>query len=150
VIKGDIEAAIAEVEALKAAGQPFSYQEVAGKHNCKRSTLSCRYQRKTVSHEEYIDKRVRHLTNSQERALIDYINYLTDRNIPLTSYIVKTFAQDICGHKVNKNWVGRFLQRHPNELRSGYLKCIANKQVKAEFLPNFILFFQLVSTILVL
>jgi hypothetical protein len=31
VIKGDIDAAIAEVEALKAAGQPFSYQEVADK-----------------------------------------------------------------------------------------------------------------------
>jgi hypothetical protein len=150
VIKGDIEAAIAEVEALKAAGQPFSYQKVANKHNYKRSTLSCRCQGKTVSHEEYIDKRVRHLTNSQERALIDYINYLTDRNIPPTSHIVKTFAQDICGHEVNKNWVGRFLQRHPNELRSGYLKCIANERVKAEFLPNFILFFQLVSTILVL
>jgi hypothetical protein len=32
VIKGDIDAAIAEVEALKAAGRPFSYQEVADKH----------------------------------------------------------------------------------------------------------------------
>jgi hypothetical protein len=40
VIKGDIDAAIAEVKALKAAGQPFSYQEVADKHNYKRSTLS--------------------------------------------------------------------------------------------------------------
>jgi hypothetical protein len=92
VIKGDINAAIAKVKALKAARQPFSYQEVADKHNCKRSTLFCQCRGKTVSHKEYIDKRVRHLTNSQERALIDYINYLTDRNISLTSYIVKTFA----------------------------------------------------------
>jgi hypothetical protein len=92
VIKGDINAAIAEVEALKAAEQPFSYQEVADKHNCERSMLSCQCQRKTVSHKEYINKRVRYLTNSQERALINYINYLTDRNILLTSYIVKTFA----------------------------------------------------------
>jgi hypothetical protein len=92
VIKGDIDAAIAEVKALKAAGQPFSYQEVADKHNYERSTLFRRCQRKTVSYKEYIDKRVRHLINSQERALINYINYLTDQNIPLTSYMVKTFA----------------------------------------------------------
>jgi hypothetical protein len=103
VIKGDIDAAIAKVKALKAAKQPFSYQEVADKHNCKRSTLSRQCQGKTVSHKEYIDKRVRHLTNSQKRALINYINYLTDRNIPSTSHTVKTFAQDICGYKVNKN-----------------------------------------------
>jgi hypothetical protein len=31
VIKGDIDAAIAKVKALKAARQPFSYQEVADK-----------------------------------------------------------------------------------------------------------------------
>jgi hypothetical protein len=92
VIKRDINAAIAEVKALKAARQPFSYQEVADKHNCKRSTLSCQCRGKTVSYKEYINKRVRHLTNSQKRALIDYINYLTDQNIPLTSYIVKRFA----------------------------------------------------------
>jgi hypothetical protein len=41
VIKRDIKAAIAKVEALKAAKQPFSYQEVADKHNCERSTLFC-------------------------------------------------------------------------------------------------------------
>jgi hypothetical protein len=64
VIKGDIDAVIAEVEALKAAEQPFSYQEVADKHNCERSTLSRRCQGKTVSYKEYIDKRVRHLINS--------------------------------------------------------------------------------------
>jgi hypothetical protein len=92
VIKRDIDAAIAKVKALKAARQPFSYQEVADKHNCERSMLSRRCRGKTVSHKEYIDKRVRYLTNSQKRALIDYINYLTDRNILLTSYMVKTFA----------------------------------------------------------
>jgi hypothetical protein len=64
VIKGDIDAAIAKVKALKAAEQPFSYQEVADKHNCERSTLSCRYREKTVSYKEYINKRVRYLTNS--------------------------------------------------------------------------------------
>jgi hypothetical protein len=41
VIKGDIDAAIAKVKALKAAEQPFSYQEVADKHNCERFTLFC-------------------------------------------------------------------------------------------------------------
>jgi hypothetical protein len=78
VIKGDIEAVIAEVKALKAAGQPFSYQKVADKHNYKRSTLCCRCWGKTVSYKEYIDKRVRYLINSQGGALINYINYLTD------------------------------------------------------------------------
>jgi hypothetical protein len=64
VIKGDIDAVIAEVKALKAAGQPFSYQEVVDKHNCERSTLSRQCQEKTVSHKEYIDKRVCYLANS--------------------------------------------------------------------------------------
>jgi hypothetical protein len=41
VIKGDINAVIAEVKALKAARQPFSYQKVADKHNCERFTFSC-------------------------------------------------------------------------------------------------------------
>ena len=66
--------------------------------------------------------------------------------MPPTCQMVKNLAEEICGHLVDKNYVNRFVHRHGNVLKSRYLKCIPNKQVKVEYIPNFLYFFQLVCT----
>jgi hypothetical protein len=101
--KGDINGAIAEVERLKANGEPYDYQAIAIAFGCERSTLSRRCRGVNRSHEEYISEQRRHLTNSQEKVLLKRIDYLTDKALPLTPAIVKNMAEEICGHSVNKN-----------------------------------------------
>ena len=146
VKNGDINTAIADIEAQRARGENICYEATAAKHNVERSRLSRRCRGVTMSHDQYISERCRHLTNGQEKVLIKRINYLTDKGIPPTSQIVKNLVEEICQTEVDKNWVGRFLKRHGHVLKSGYLRCIANERIKAEYLPNFLLFFQLVYT----
>jgi DNA invertase Pin-like site-specific DNA recombinase len=54
--KGDINGAIAEVERLKANGEPCDYQAIAIAFGCERSTLSRRCRGVNRSHEEYISE----------------------------------------------------------------------------------------------
>jgi hypothetical protein len=58
---------------------------------------------KTVSRAEANSEYRMFLTNAQEKALIIRINCLTNRNMPLTSAIVRNIAEEIRDTKVNKN-----------------------------------------------
>jgi hypothetical protein len=143
--KGDIDAAIAEFDRLKAKGEPINLTELAESFGTERSTLSRRANKVTRSHEEYISEQCRHLNNAQEKVLIKRINYLTDKALPPTPAMVTNMAEEICGDKVHKNWASDFIRRHQNVLKSRYLRCIAVDRIKAEYLPNFLLFFYYVS-----
>ena len=142
----DIDSAIADIREQEAKGEKINFSATAKKWNVLPSTLSRRCRGVTQSREDWINNELKHLTNAQEKVLIKHINYMTDRNIPPTSYIVKNMAEEICGYEVDKNWVGRFVKRYLHELKSGYLRCIANDRAKAEYIPNFYYFFQLVYT----
>ena len=84
------------------------------------------------------------LTNAQEKTLIQVINRLTDRKMPPTSAIVKNLAEEIRGAPVGKNWVGSFVQRHQDVLKSVYLKNMEAKRVKGEYPPTYEYLFKLV------
>jgi len=122
--KGDIDGALAEFDRLKAKGEPINLTEIAKSYGVERSTLSRRASGVTCSHEEYISEQCRHLTNAQEKVLIKRINYLTDKALPPTPAMVTNMVEEICGHKVHKNWTSDFVQRHQNVLKSRYLRCI--------------------------
>lgn len=145
--KGDIDSAIAEIERQMANGEPINLSKTAGKFSVERSTLSRRIAGVSRSWEEYLSQQVQHLTNAQEKALIKRINYLSDKRMPPTCQIVKNLAEEICRHPVDKNYVNRFVHRHSNVLKSRYLRCIPIERVKAEYIPNFLYFFQLVYTL---
>jgi hypothetical protein len=95
----DMKAALAE---LDASSKP-NYTEIAEKYKLGRYALSRRHQGKTTSRADYFSNHRQCLTNIQEEILIDQINRLTDRGMPLTSQMVKNFAKEIIRRDVSKN-----------------------------------------------
>jgi hypothetical protein len=75
----------------------------AEKYEVKRKTLENRWKGKSVLIKKAVSTYRQCLTNSQEKALIAIINDLTDRNMPLTTAIVKNLAEEIRGYAVRKN-----------------------------------------------
>ena len=113
----------------------------ARKYNFERKTLANRWNGKSLSRLDSSSTYRQYLTNSQETALIELINSLTNRGMPLTSAIVKNLAKEIRGCAVGKNWTAQFVYRHKDQLKSLYLKSIDNKRFKGEYTPVYKLFY---------
>jgi hypothetical protein len=64
--------------------------------------------------------------------------------------MVKSLAEEIRGSAVGKNWTGTFVRRYKTQLKSAYLRNIDNLRFSAEYIPMFILFFQLVYYLMLL
>ena len=75
----------------------------AEKYGITRKTLENRWKGKSVSIEEAVSIHRQCLTNSQEQALVELINKLTERRMPLTTVIVKNLIEEIKGYTVRKN-----------------------------------------------
>ena len=73
-----------------------NYSGIAKKYDVDRTTLSRRYKGITDPFTFRADN-VSLLIHQQQRTLIDYINILTEKDIPPTSYMVRNFAHDIYG-----------------------------------------------------
>lgn len=54
--------------------------------------------------------------------------------------MVKSFAEEMIGRAVGKNWVSDFRRRHQSELKSLYLCNIEHLHVKGKFGPTYKLF----------
>jgi len=127
----------AQIEAALAAirrGEFVNFANAATKYGCDRTTLSKRIRGLTKSKKEANSFYHQCLTNEQEEVLLARINKLTDRGMPPTSHIVKNLAEEIRGAEVNKNWVGVFVKRHKDRLKSLYLRNINNLRVTADSL----------------
>jgi NAD-dependent SIR2 family protein deacetylase len=133
----------AALKLLRSQEKP-NVAQVARNHMLNESTLRRRYNGTTTSWAEYQSERNQKLNITQEQVLIDTINKFTNRGIPPTSRMVKNFAEEICGTTVHKNWVGDFVKRHKNVLKSVYLRNIDNLRRKAEYAPMFAHFYELV------
>ena len=116
----------------------------AKKYQLVTSTLSRRFQGKTVSYAAASSEFKQRLTNAQEEVLIQRINQLTDRGLPPTVRIVRNLAEEVLGGPVGKNWTGYFVKRYKDRLRSLYLGNLDSKRVKAEYAPAFEYFYALV------
>ena len=99
VNEDDMKKALAEIESSEAP----DYAAIARKYSLTRSTLSRRARGKTTSRAEFQSQVHQCLTNAQERVLINQINRLTERGIPLTSQIVKNFIEEMIRHTIGKN-----------------------------------------------
>lgn len=112
-----IEEAIAD---LKLQKRP-NIARTAEKYELNRSTLSRRYNGKTVSSEQSVE--VKSLLNyQQQKALINEINRLSGLGTPPTVAMVRTFAQELSGKEPGKRWGYRFVKDHQDDLVSVYLK----------------------------
>jgi hypothetical protein len=136
--------AIADLESQKCP----NIKATPEKYDVERKTLENRWKGKSVSHEEASSTYRQCLTSSQERALVQLINRLTDRNMPPITAIVKNLAEEIRGCAIGKNWTASFVDCHKHELKCLYLKSIDNKRIKGEYDPAYELFYKLVSIIL--
>jgi hypothetical protein len=97
-----IEAALREL----ALQDPPNITAVAKKYGCDRITLSRRFWQVTVSkNTAYNNQKL--LDDIQSKALIKYINDLTERGLPPTVAIVKNIAAEIIGRQPGHNWLTR-------------------------------------------
>ncbi|PMD26411.1 hypothetical protein NA56DRAFT_733378 [Hyaloscypha hepaticicola] len=137
----DIKAALAEIE----LSEDPNYREIAYKYKLTYITLLRYAKGLTRSRTEFQSEINQNLNNIQERILIKQINYLTNRDIPLISKMVKNFIEKIIGYKVGKNWISDFCKRYSSELKSLYLYNIKNLYIKSEFGPIYKLFYNLIK-----
>jgi hypothetical protein len=121
-----------------------NYAEYARKYELDRTTLSRRHRGKTVSRKEATSEHRQNLTTLQEQELIHHINHLSDRNLPPTAEIVQNIAEEMFRYIIGKNWTGNFVRRHQRVLKSLYLRNIDNQRIKAEYLPLFKFFYDMV------
>ena len=89
----------AAVDAIK-RGEYTSYSAAAKAFKCDRTAVSRRIRLLTHSHQDADSLFRQCLTNDQEQVLIDRINYLSHRQMPPTSRIVRNLAEEIRGAPV--------------------------------------------------
>jgi transposase-like protein len=94
-----IERAIAH---LRAQEKP-NIAAAAREFGVERTTLSRRFNRKTVSHDEATASVRLKLSPAQEEVLIAHINKLSDRGLPPTPHIVRNLARELSKTDIGVN-----------------------------------------------
>ena len=92
----------AAVEAIR-RGEFADYTNTANYYKCSRSAVSRRVRGLTKTRQQANSFWHQCLTIKQKEVLIYRINYLTDRAILPTSYIIKSLIEEIKGVRVRKN-----------------------------------------------
>jgi Tc5 transposase DNA-binding domain len=137
-----IEAAIADLRSQKHT----NFAATAKKWNLERTTLAKRFRGETGTIQEAVSYVRKQLTDTQEEALITYVNKLNDRGFPPTPQILKNIAESIGQTHLGRNWAARFCKRHHTRLASIYLRTIDHKRKIADNSHYFQHFFNLVCT----
>jgi hypothetical protein len=127
-----------------------NFSKTANKWNVERTTLRRRFKGEQRSYQQFRSEAKQCLSEAQEEALVAQINKLTERGIPPTCRIAQNLAEEILGRAVGKNWHANFIRRHHGRLKSLYMRNIDNMRKKAEYEPSFRLFYELVSSLLIL
>jgi hypothetical protein len=122
-----------------------NFLRTATKYKVNRTTLRRRFNGTQVSVHEFHSESIQRLTDAQEEEVIKFINKLTDRNLPPTSQIVKSVAEEMSNSIVSHNWVSHFTRRHQDCLYSGYLYTIDNAKKKADNISLITQFYNQVS-----
>jgi hypothetical protein len=99
----------------------LNYADTVKKWNVDRSTLSRRHRDVIGPKEDHYSYTLKALTDVQENILVRYINELSARGLSPTSQIVKNLAEELAGKEIGQNWVGRFVKRKKDMLKSIYL-----------------------------
>jgi hypothetical protein len=119
------------IRALKCSKRP-NIAAMALKYKVDRSTLSRRFNKKTKSRAHRAQYEQRYLTDTQERRILQQINWLSARGIHSTPRILRRTVEQLLKHTIGKNWVGRFQDRHKDTIKSLYLKAIDRERKIAD------------------
>lgn len=125
-------------------GEKANITLVAKAFGVNRSTLSRRFRAVTRSKEaQYNDQRL--LNNQQSKTLIEWINKLTERGLPPTTFMLVNFAQEISGKVPGKNWVHRWLKTHSDKVISRYSTGLDLDRKRADSAWKYALYFELLG-----
>ncbi len=138
----DIDAALFDWSSQEAP----NIRRTARKYGICHTTLQRRWTGVTRSGKRGVRFATTSLSKAQEEVLIKYINILTMRGIPPTIGMLRTFAFEVSGCDVGKNWPRRLIGRWKDHLDSGFLQTIDLARTKAESIRSFELWFSMVSS----
>lgn len=138
-----IEAALADIESLK-PGETLNYTIIAKKHGIDRNTLSRRHRGVQASKTaQYENQQL--LNNQQTKALLNWIEKLTDRGLYPTHEMLRNWTQEITGIRPGKQWPTRFLKKHNNDLIARYTTGIDSSRKRADSAYKYALYFELLA-----
>lgn len=126
-----IELALAALRSADPGEKP-NISLVARTYGVNQPTLSKRFRGVTGSKEEQYNKQ-RLLNDAQSRALIKWINQLTERGLPPTNSMLVNFAREISGKEPGKNWASRWIKAHSDKVISRFsagLDWIEKRQIR--------------------
>jgi hypothetical protein len=136
-----IEAALAAIDARDPT-QPLVYTQFANQFGVDRRTLARRHQRVTGSRATQYEN-LRAVHPQQELELVRYINQLTERGLPPTRAMIRSFGSQLAKTELGVHWVDRFLQRHDAELISRWVVGIDRARHQADSHSKYMLYFEL-------
>ena len=122
----------------------INYTTTAKKYNIDRTTLMRRFTGNTVSNQEAHSTHQKHLTDAQEKVLLQHISDLSDRGMPPTPQILENLVVEIVGEPIGQCWIRRFCQRYENEIKSIYLRGIDQTRKVADNSEHFEHFYRVV------
>ncbi|KAF1978839.1 hypothetical protein BU23DRAFT_411433, partial [Bimuria novae-zelandiae CBS 107.79] len=136
-----IEAASTAIESRE-PGESFSYRKVAKDYSVVESTLRRRHQGLTASREDGY-ARQRNLSHEEEIELLHYIKTLTERGLPPTRQMIKSFASTIACREVSIAWVDQFTAKNKESLISRWTAGIDRDRHAADSPYKYELYFNL-------
>jgi hypothetical protein len=138
-----IELALAALRSVEPGEKP-NISLVARTFGVSQSNLSKRYRGVTGSKEEQYNNQ-RLLNNAQSRALIKWINQLTEQGLPPTNSMLENFAREISGKQPGKNWASRWVKAHSDKIISRYSKGLDMERKRADSAYKYALYFALIG-----
>jgi hypothetical protein len=123
-------------------GEAFSYRKPATEFGVDRETLRRRHQSLQTTSAGAAQNRQK-LHPQQEKALVRYIQGLTDDGLPPTREMVRNFAEEIAKEPCSDRWVDRFLHRNNTTLTSQWTTGIDRSRARADTEDSYRQYFEL-------
>ncbi|KAJ8110223.1 hypothetical protein OPT61_g6878 [Boeremia exigua] len=139
-----LQEALAEIDRLR-PGAKLSYQALAKKHSCCRTTLARRHKHQVVPHTVKINNQ-RLLNPRDEVEVVEYIRGLTKRNMKPTRQMVMNFVAPLCCRAPSEAWVTRFLNRNSDLLINAYTTPMDSNRIHADSIDSYQLYFELLHS----
>lgn len=138
-----IEDALCAIASLEPDKTP-NIASFAKAYGCSRTTLSRRYRGIQGSATTY-HQSGQLLNPQQEKTLVKYIDGLCARHLTPTRQMIRNFAEETCGRRPGKDWVQRFLIRHPDTLVSKWTLGLDHNRARADSAFKYALYFELLK-----
>jgi hypothetical protein len=139
-----IDNAIAAIKRL-GPGKHFSYRKVAKDFNIQRSTLRRRHQGLCAPRAGEAQNRQK-LSPQQELQLVQYIEDLTEQELPPTRVMIQNFGSNIAGVACSDAWVSQFLRRNKHLLTSKWTSGMDCNRHKADSKDKYKAYFDLLHS----